>query len=187
MFQERITLVSPVWRMVLLTVLGWLALGLLGPVVLRLEGELPITLQSLLVLVWSICWGWKVGVAATMGYLAMGAVGLPVFANGAGGVEHFMGSTAGFLWAFPVSALAVGMLAERLTKHQFIGAAGLFLLGQAVILGLGIPFRLAVTQTEASFMTLIPSLLPPVMIKTALGTLVVVAVGRLLALRRDVP
>ena len=79
------------------------------------------------------------------------------------------------------------MLAERLTKHQFIGAAGLFLLGQAVILGLGIPFRLAVTQTEASFMTLIPSLLPPVMIKTALGTLVVVAVGRLLAPRRDVP
>ena len=51
MFQERIILVPPAWRMVLLTVLGWLALGLLGPVVLRLEGELPITLQSLLVLV----------------------------------------------------------------------------------------------------------------------------------------
>jgi biotin transport system substrate-specific component len=139
------------------------------------------------VLMWAICWGWKVGVAATTGYLAMGAMGLPVFANGAGGIEHFMGSTAGFLWAFPVSAIAIGMLAERLTQHQFIGAAGLFLLGQAVILGLGIPFRLAVTQTQASFMDLIPSLLPPVMIKTALGTLVVVAVGRLLAPRRDVP
>ena len=66
MFQERITLVSPAWRMVLLTVLGWLALGLLGPVVLRLEGELPITLQSLLVLIWAICWGWKVGVACLL-------------------------------------------------------------------------------------------------------------------------
>lgn len=187
MFEERITLVSPAWRLMLLTGLGWLALGLLGPVVLRLEGEFPITLQSLVVLAWAICWGWKVGVASTMGYLAMGAMGLPVFANGAGGMEHFMGSTAGFLWAFPVSALAVGMLAERLTKHQFIGAAGLFLVGQAVILGLGIPFRLAVTQTESPFMDLIPRLLPTVMVKTALGTLVVVVVGRLLAPRRDVP
>jgi biotin transport system substrate-specific component len=43
-----------------------------------------------------------------LGYLALGAVGLPVFAGGGAGVGHFLGATGGYLIAFPLAAAFVG-------------------------------------------------------------------------------
>lgn len=176
--------VSAKW--LVLSLAGAVAMCLLGPLVLHVEGQLPITLQSLVILLWSIFWGWRIGVSATLLYLAAGAMGLPVFANGAGGLHHFFGATAGFLFAFPIAALVVGVLAEYVRRVQFLASAGLLFLGQLVLLMLGLPYQIAAKQSDTALLDALVGLLPNVLMKVALGTMVVVLVGRL-ASRQGVP
>jgi biotin transport system substrate-specific component len=73
----------------------------------------PMTLQPLAVLAVGGLLGAAGGGAALVTYLALGMLGLPVFAGGSSGILHLMGPTGGYLLAFPVAAGAVGVLAGR--------------------------------------------------------------------------
>ncbi len=73
----------------------------------------PITLQTLGVMLAGSILGWKRGALAVLLYLAMGAVGLPVFAGGQGGLGSFVGPTSGYLYGFVVGAAVIGWLVER--------------------------------------------------------------------------
>jgi biotin transport system substrate-specific component len=72
----------------------------------------PMTLQPLAVLAVGGVLGAAEGLVALVTYLALGAVGLPVFAGGSAGAIHLLGPTGGYLLAFPVAAAAVGALAR---------------------------------------------------------------------------
>jgi len=109
-------------------------------------------------------------------------------AGGASGWIHFTGSTAGFLWAFLIAALVVGALAERVRRFRYGSAAMLMLLGHAILLALGLAWQRGIVPAEASWTDPVMALMPAVLVKSALGTLVVVIVGRLLdrhSLSRD--
>lgn len=67
----------------------------------------PVTLQTFFVLAAGIYLGSRDAALSQLGYLALGAVGLPVFAGGAG-LGHFLGVTGGYLIAFPIAAALVG-------------------------------------------------------------------------------
>ncbi|HET6579392.1 MAG TPA: biotin transporter BioY [Gemmatimonadales bacterium] len=73
----------------------------------------PMTLQPLAVLVVGGLLGAAGGVAALVAYLALGLLGLPVFAGGSSGVLHLLGPTGGYLLAFPIAAGVTGALARR--------------------------------------------------------------------------
>ncbi len=73
----------------------------------------PITLQTLGVMLAGSILGWKRGGLAVVLYLAMGAIGLPVFAGGKGGLGSFVGPTSGYLYGFVVGAVVIGWLVER--------------------------------------------------------------------------
>jgi biotin transport system substrate-specific component len=73
----------------------------------------PMTLQPLAVLAVGGLLGASGGLAALVTYLALGMVGLPVFAGGSAGVVHLMGPTGGYLLAFPLAAGLVGALTGR--------------------------------------------------------------------------
>jgi biotin transport system substrate-specific component len=75
----------------------------------------PMTLQPLAVLVVGGLLGSSGGVAALVTYLALGIMGLPVFAGGSSGVWHLMGPTGGYLLAFPLAAGVTGALVGRST------------------------------------------------------------------------
>src|SRR5262245_27892298 len=68
----------------------------------------PITGQTLGVLLVGAALGFRRGVASLGLYLAEGAAGLPVFSGGAAGAAHLMGPTGGYLWSFPFAAVLVG-------------------------------------------------------------------------------
>ncbi|HYO46439.1 MAG TPA: biotin transporter BioY [Gemmatimonadota bacterium] len=68
----------------------------------------PITLQTFFVLAAGIYLGSRDAALSQLGYLALGAVGLPVFAGGGAGMGHFLGVTGGYLVAFPLAAAFVG-------------------------------------------------------------------------------
>jgi biotin transport system substrate-specific component len=71
----------------------------------------PMTLQPLAVLVVGGLLGAVPGAAALVLYLALGILGLPVFAGGGAGLLHVLGPTGGYLLAFPAAAAVAGRLA----------------------------------------------------------------------------
>ena len=70
----------------------------------------PMTLQPLAVLVVGGLLGAAAGASALVLYIALGVMGLPVFAGGGSGLLHLIGPTGGYLLAFPVAAGITGAL-----------------------------------------------------------------------------
>jgi len=99
-------------RTVILIVLGTALLTLSAKINLPLP-YVPMTLQTLVVLVIGAAYGWRLGGTTVLVYLAEGAIGLPVFAGPVGGLAPFLGPTAGYLAGFVAAALTTGWLSER--------------------------------------------------------------------------
>jgi len=99
-------------RSVTLVALGTALLTLSAKVNLPLP-YVPMTLQTLVVLVIGAAYGWRLGTATVMAYLAEGALGWPVFAGSVGGLAPLLGPTAGYLFSFVTAAFATGWLSER--------------------------------------------------------------------------
>lgn len=97
----------------------------------------PLTGQTFAVLLTGALLGPRLGALAMLAYLAEGASGLPFFRGGAGGVGHFAGATAGYLFAFPAAAYVTGLLAERGWDRRLATAAAAMALGSLVILAGG--------------------------------------------------
>lgn len=76
-------------------------------------GPVPVTGQTLGVLLLGASYGLSLGAATTLGYLALGALGLPLFAGGAGGWAYLTGPTGGYLVGFVLAAALLGYLARR--------------------------------------------------------------------------
>ena len=72
----------------------------------------PLTLQTLAILIVGLTFGSRLGAAVLLAYLAEGAMGLPVFAGGLNGVA-LVGPTAGFLYGFVGMAWLAGLAVER--------------------------------------------------------------------------
>jgi len=97
----------------------------------------PITMQTFAVLAIGMAYGWRLGGATLLLYLAEGAAGLPVFAKG-GGIATFLldpatGTTAGYLYGFVVAAALVGWLAERGWDRNVATTALAMLIGNVAI------------------------------------------------------
>lgn len=78
----------------------------------------PITLQTFAVMLAGCVLGPARGGAAVLLYLALGAVGLPVFAEHSSGVGVFTGPSAGYLIAFPVAAVVGGFLVQYVARER---------------------------------------------------------------------
>jgi biotin transport system substrate-specific component len=121
---------------VALIVIGILLLTLSAKINLPLP-YVPMTLQTLVVLVIGVAYGWRLGVVTVIAYLAVGALGLPVFAGPVGGLKPLLGPTAGFLFGFVIGALITGVLAARGWDRTFMRMAAAMAIGHVAILALG--------------------------------------------------
>lgn len=100
---------------------------------LKIEiGAVPITMQTLVVLLSGLLFGSRIGAGSQMAYLAAGLAGIPWFSRG-GGVSYIMLPTFGYLLGFVAAAWAVGKLAERGWDKNFAGAAAAMLAGSGII------------------------------------------------------
>jgi biotin transport system substrate-specific component len=93
----------------------------------------PLTMQTLAVLLIGGALGPALGVSAVVGYLAIGALGAPVFHGGLGGVLVLGGPTGGYLMGFLPAVLVMGW-AARLAGR---GGAGIPAYRRLLVLSLG--------------------------------------------------
>ena len=122
-------------RHILLAVGGSLALWASAKVNIPFH-PVPQTLQTLVVLSIGMAYGWRLGGATLLLYLAEGALGLPVFANTPErgiGITYMLGGTGGYLLGFVLAAALTGWLAERGWDRSIPTTAAAMLLGNIVI------------------------------------------------------
>lgn len=103
-----------------LAILGGSALIALGAQVSVPMLPVPMSLQTLAVVLVGLTAGSRLGAAAVLAYLAQGAAGLPVFAAGGAGAAWLVGPTAGFLWGFIAIAGLAGLAVERGIARGFV-------------------------------------------------------------------
>ncbi len=77
----------------------------------------PLTLQTLAVLLTGLCLGPARGGLAVLLSLVLGVVGLPVFSGGTSGLQVLTGPTAGYLLSFPVAAVVAGYAAVQVVRR----------------------------------------------------------------------
>lgn len=93
---------------------GAAAVTIAARIPFTLPGSLvPSTLQGPVVLLTGGLAGALVGAGSLLLYLTLGAFGAPVFAHGSGGLDHLLGPTGGYLFAFPVAAIIVARVGAR--------------------------------------------------------------------------
>ena len=134
---------------VTLIVGGSLAVGLSAQVALPLAfSPVPITGQTLAVLLVGALMGRVRGGVVMLLYLAEGVAGLPVFAGGGAGAAHLLGPTGGYLVGFVVAATVTGYLAERGWDRRFGTTLAAMLLGTVAIFVVGLAWLGLFTGTE---------------------------------------
>lgn len=101
----------------------------------------PMTMQTFMVLCIGMAFGWRLGAATVLLYLAEGAMGLPVFAGTPEkgiGLAYMAGPTGGYLVGFVVAAALVGWLAQRGWDRTVPMTLAAMVLGTSVIFAFGV-------------------------------------------------
>lgn len=140
-------------------------------------GPVPLVLQNLFVFLAGLLLGSRWGLASVGIYLLVGALGLPVFVGGTGGLAHFLGPTGGYLFGFAASAFVIGYLAERL-RHRVVGDSVAVVVGVLMVFLLGVPWLKAVTGMawEKAFLVGMLPFLPGDAIKAVTAVLLARAI-----------
>lgn len=105
----------------------------------------PMTLQTLAILLVGLSFGSRLGALTVIAYLAEGAMGLPVFANAMNGAAFF-GPTAGFLVGFVGLAWVAGFAVERGLAKGIVGTAIAGIVASALLYIPGIAWPMSVAQ-----------------------------------------
>lgn len=131
----------PAWtatlpRQLVLVLAGSAALAVSAQVQVPLW-PVPITGQTLVVLLLGFALGPRLAMVTVATYLAEGAMGLPVFAGFAAGPAVLAGPTAGYLFGFAAAAGVTGVLARRGWHRRHLTVAAAMLIGNVIIYVLG--------------------------------------------------
>jgi biotin transport system substrate-specific component len=121
-------------------------------------GPVPIVLSTLFVILSGLLLGSRWGPASMGLYLLVGAIGMPVFAGGKGGLVHFFGPTGGYLFGYILASWITGFISERSPGLWMLDILAV-LIGSLVIYGLGIPWLKLVTHMSWT-KTLMAGLVP---------------------------
>lgn len=183
------SLSSKFLRGVLLAMTGTLLLTISAKVQVPMW-PVPMTMQTFVVLALGMAYGWRLGAATLLLYMAEGAMGLPVFAGTPEkgiGLAYMLGGTGGYLIGFVLAAAATGWLAEMGWDRSMLGTTLAMIAGNLIIyvpgvLYLGILFGFDKPILEWGFT---PFLLGDT-IKIALASMAMPLAWRALGKRGDV-
>lgn len=146
-----------------------------------LAAGVPITAQSLGIMLCGTVLGARRGALAVLLFLALIAAGLPLLSGGRGGLGVFAGPSVGYLVGFPVAAFVTGWLMERTTLATGLAAGAASVIGGIGVLYVfgisGMAIMLGKTLPEAAFLGM--AFLPGDILKAVLAGLVTQSLARM--------
>ncbi len=156
----------------LLTASSWISVPMV---------PVPITLQALAVTMVGAFYGWRLAGLTVLAWLVEAAIGMPVLAGGHSGVFYMAGPTGGYLVAFLVTAALVGWTADRgwLGRSPF-HALGIMLGANLLILVIGALWLAQLIGFDAAIAKGVTPFVVGGLVKGALATGLVEAVGRIM-------
>lgn len=161
-------------RAVMLAAFGVALLAVSAKINLPLP-YVPMTLQTLVVLMIGAVYGWRLGTLTIIAYLAAGALGLPVFAGPVGGLKPLTGATAGFLSGFVVAAFITGWFSERGWDRSMVRLFVAMAIGHIAIMAMGfawLAYGMKLGAEKAWLVGVMP-FLAGALVKNALGAILV--------------
>jgi len=141
----------------------------------------PVTGQTLAVLLVGALFGSQRGSASVLLYLWEGAIGLPVFAGNYGGLLPLIGPTGGYLIGFVIAAYLVGFLSERGWDRHFHTTLITMLLGSGVIYLCGLAWLVTFTGVDKVLIMGFYPFLPGDILKLFIATLLLPSGWKVLA------
>lgn len=140
----------------------------------------PITAQSLGIMLCGTVLGARNGALAVLLFLALTALGLPLLSGGRGGIAVFASPSVGYLVGFPVAALVTGLLMGWMKEVSFFGTFNAAVFGGIVTLYVfgvpGIALMAGKPLVQAFWASMV--FVPGDVVKAAIAAAVTVAVAR---------
>ena len=132
----------------------------------------PMTMQTFIVLIIAMAYGWKLSFLTLIAYLIEGALGLPVFAKG-GGLLYLAGPTAGYLYGMAIAAAVIGYFADLGYGKTIIKCIMPLLLGTIIIFICGIGYLSSIIGFEKAVAAGLLPFIPSELFKIALAVLII--------------
>ena len=138
-------------RNVVLVAMGVLFTALLAQVSVPVPGSpVPVTGQTLAVVLTAASLGPVRGVAVQVVYILAALVGLPFYSEASGGWDVVAGATGGYVFGFIPAAFLIGLAARHGADRRFRTSVPLFVAGQAVVFAVGVPWLALATGMSAA-------------------------------------
>ncbi|MGC6497356.1 MAG: biotin transporter BioY [Candidatus Puniceispirillaceae bacterium] len=112
----------------------------------------PITGQTLVVLMIGMAFGPRLGAITVIAYILAGLRGLPVFAGGGAGLPVLVGTSGGYLVGFVAAAFVIGLLAQRGMDRSILRTALAMVVGTLVIYLFGFAWLASLIGMEKAFL-----------------------------------
>ena len=143
----------------------------------------PMTMQTMVVILLGMAYGSRLAAATVALYLVEGLAGLPVFAGAAAGPAYMAGPTGGYLAGFLLAAGFTGWLAERGWDRTPVKALAALTLGHALVFVPGVAWLSVLFGFEKAVAVGLAPFWAATILKTALGAAIMQAAWKVVARR----
>jgi biotin transport system substrate-specific component len=182
---RRQTLAAVLWperaasraRFAALAVIGTLALAVAAKIQVPFY-PVPMTLQTLIVLILGAAFGAPLAGATVALYLVEGLIGLPVFAGASAGPLYMAGPTGGYLVGFLIAAVVVGLFAERGWDRSTLRLLATMTIGHAIIFAFGFARLAMLIGAEKAWVGGVAPFFAATIVKTLLAGALIAAFWR---------
>ena len=132
----------------------------------------PMTMQTFVVFIIAMSYGWKLSFLTLIAYLIEGAAGLPVFAKG-GGLLYLTGPTAGYLYGMAIAAGVMGYFADNGFGKSIIKCMIPLLVGTIIIFVFGVGYLASIIGFEKAIAVGLLPFIPSELFKIALAFFII--------------
>ena len=139
----------------------------------------PMTMQTFIVFIIGMAYGWKLAFSTLVIYLFEGALGLPVFAKG-GGLLYLTGPTAGYLYGMTIAAGLIGYLAERNFNDSYFKSLISLMIATSIIFIIGVGYLGSVIGYDKALAGGLYPFLPSELFKIALAVAIIPSITKIL-------
>ena len=137
----------------------------------------PMTMQTFIVFIIGMAYGWRLAFFTLVAYLFEGALGLPVFAKG-GGLLYLTGPTAGYLYGMTIAAGVIGAFAELGYNNSYFKSLISLLIGTFIIFLLGVGYLGSVIGYDKALAGGLYPFIPSEFFKIGLAVIIIPSITR---------